>query len=207
MCLLLFTVKDLLFVTLHALGILVIVALLSWLLDADIYINFLIIIDLGLFFVLISFFLNLHTLFQSTRPERFTVRGSYLVFLFFIVFSTTNLNLIPLLLNTSSITYYDWYSLLNLSYFADLQLLSDLYYTGFLFEFLLMNIYLYVTIFILLLIQYGQKVINYLPKVHQRFTALDLALTGDIVRTQNTTKQERTVARVRVWGYSSNTYN
>jgi len=47
------------------------------------------------------------------------------------------------------VNFYVWYSILNLTYFTDLQLMSELYYVYNSFEFILMNFYLYITILLI----------------------------------------------------------
>lgn len=109
---------------------------------------------MGVFFILLAFLLNFISLFREVRNHApkptlgfMALVGLLALFLYLGDVDTTYSNL-PFL-----ITYYDWFSIFNLYYFTDLQLLSDIYYVFAGLEFILMNFYLYTVILILYCLQ------------------------------------------------------
>ena len=64
--LLFFYISENFFFILNAVTYLTAISALLWLHDLDIFVNFLVIIDLGVFFVLIAILVNVSSLFQNT---------------------------------------------------------------------------------------------------------------------------------------------
>lgn len=141
---------------------------LLWLFDLDVFVNFLIIIDLGVFFVLIAFLLNLTKLFQEykTSPlalKSYSKKRSLTIILLFTILITswipsslTSYNFhdsnVLNQINTSiqGPLLYDWNSIFNFVYFSDLQLMSDIYFHTNLFEFVIMNVFIYLALIIII---------------------------------------------------------
>nr|YP_011027884.1 NADH dehydrogenase subunit 6 [Euplotes vannus]UPM52094.1 NADH dehydrogenase subunit 6 [Euplotes vannus] len=187
---------DSFFLIINAVCFLSIVALFAWLIDSDIYINFLVIIDLGVFFILLGFLLNFISLFRETRGSSNPLL-SFLVFGLlvgaFSCFSDAEVGTaeLPLL-----VTYYDWFSIFNFYYFTDLQLLSDIYYVLAGLEFLLMNFYLYSVILVIYCLRRS-------PQERSDFFLTtfkdNVTVRGNFMRTQDIQSQILSRATVRVW--------
>lgn len=172
-----------------------------WTMDLDIYVNFLLILDLGVFFVLIAFLVNLSHLFQSNhtfnKQQTPLVLGYLLINLLFIFFGTIESTSTTSLLGLPcTLTLYDWYSVFNFTYFSDLQLLSDLYYSLFSFEFILMNFYLYIAIFITYLLFFLIKLAGYSSVGESLCRTTNKTI---FIRYQSMQKQINQTATVRVW--------
>jgi len=189
------------FLLINSIIFLLLISTFLWTADLDIYVNFLLILDLGVFFVLIAFLINLSHLFQSNqsfnKQQMPLILGYALVhFLLMVsgtVESTTSTTLLSL---PCTLSLYDWYAVFSFSYFSDLQLLSDLYYSLFSFEFLLMNFYLYLAIFITYLLFFLIKLLSY--NCSTGFTNKTTNKTI-FIRYQSLQKQINQTATVRVW--------
>ena len=123
---------------------------LCWLLNIDIYINFLVIIDLGLFLVLLTFIINLVSLF-SFRFFKLTYNTPVLILVILLtgyIYSRSVYKSLPGILYTSYINFYKLFWI-NLS--TDLQLISEAYFTYLPFEFILLNFILYISIFVFMI--------------------------------------------------------
>ena len=157
--LLLNTNIELFFIILNSIIYLFIIVCYTWLHDVEIIINFLLIIDLGVFFILLAFVLNLTNLFtQLLMPNQLSrnlllITG--LVGLYYILQYNLSIliglgYILYLQLNWFFlIIYYNWYNLFNIVYFSDLQLLAEIYFFFNLLEFLVMNIIIYISILII----------------------------------------------------------
>ena len=164
--------------------------------DADIYINFLIIIDLGVFFILLGFLLNFVSLFDVSHLSR--GRGGFAVLLLFIFY------LLVLGGRTSAVSsffpflvlFYDWFAIFNLFYFTDLQLLSDIYFTFSGFEFILMNFYLYTVIFCLYILRRSSYAFVESGRSPSYFRG-SLTVRGNFMRVQDPQAQVLVRASVR----------
>ena len=187
---------DSFFLIINAVIYLGTVALFAWLLDADIYINFLIIIDLGVFFVLLGFLLNFISLFQVTKPA-ISYSSSIFLFLPFLLFiigaSDNGVTNLPF-----GISFYDWYGIFTLYYFTDLQLLSDLYYIFSSLEFIIMNCYLYTVILVVYVLR---QVSGFANSSYSPFTRPSGPTTvrGNFMRAQDVQSQLLTTSSARVW--------
>ena len=130
-----------------------------WLDGGDVFINFLLIIDLGLYFLFFIFFLHYSNLFTVKLRRNFIANSLFYSLFFFIFLSTTStsglsqwLVLREPVFVTLGLNYsYDWYSIVGIVFNADLQFLAELYFNFNLVEFILMNFYIYL---ILLLTYY-----------------------------------------------------
>ena len=152
---------ELLFIIFNSIIYLCLITCYSLLHDADILINFLLIIDLGVFFILLAFTLNFINLFTqvllSNQLSRnlvviFFISGLCLVVQYCISYTSYDSFTLYLQMNWFfTLIYYNWFNLLYTIYFSDLQLLSEVYFFFNLFEFVIMNIIIYVTIFIVYL--------------------------------------------------------
>lgn len=189
---------DTFFIIINAILYLFLISTLSWLFDSDIYINFLIIIDLGVFFIMLSFLVNFISLFQSKRERTYGPVPTYLFLLILLSFFlatplTLNFSLLPL-----QVTFYNWYSVNDFTYFTDLQLLSDLYYLFYTYEFLIMNFYLYLAILALYVFQ---LFFNILKTRRGALVSLSSPVfsRGLFMRVQDIQNQTLQKASVRVW--------
>ena len=193
-----FYIKDNFFFVINAIIFLLSISIFLWLNDTDIFVNFLLIIDLGVFFILLGFLINLTSIFQNNA-----VFYDNKIFNFILILSITalvwflsdNLNSNNFDFNFSSIlSFQNWYALLNLSFFADLQLMSDTFYLLTSFEFILMNFYLYTTILIIYLLLLATNIINVPYFRNYQNTTL-----SNYLRKQNMSSQFNQTATVRVW--------
>nr|YP_011027848.1 NADH dehydrogenase subunit 6 [Euplotes cristatus]UPM52058.1 NADH dehydrogenase subunit 6 [Euplotes cristatus] len=192
-----FFIWDSFFLIINAVFFLAVVAFLAWLIDADIYINFLIIIDLGVFFILLGFLLNFVSVFTATRPGSYRREFFVVFFLFFLLVRCGGSSVSGLVLFLpNAVTFYDWYAVFNLFYFTDLQLLSDIYYTLSGFEFIVMNFYLYVIIVCLYVLR---RCRDYeLSPLPLSFSG-GLTVRGNFLRVQDPQAQNLVRASVRTW--------
>jgi hypothetical protein len=152
---------ELLFIIFNSIIYLFIIVCYSWLYDVDILINFLLIIDLGVFFILLAFIVNLVNLFTQILFNNQLSKNLLLIFslLCLCLLIQYYFNLIINLSYTLYLQinwfflliYYNWFSIFNIIYFSDLQLLSEIYFFFNILEFLIMNIIIYITIFIIYL--------------------------------------------------------
>jgi len=189
------------FLLINSIIFLFLISSFLWAVDLDVYVNFLIIIDLGVFFVLIAFLINLSHLFQAShsflKKSTLTAFG-YTMFNVLLVYSTTieatttsNLMELP-----CTLSLYNWYSVYNFTYFSDLQLLSDLYYSFFSFEFVLMNFYLYLAIFLVYILLFVIKLFDYKTSDSLEYFNNNKTI---FIRYQDLQKQVNQTATVRVW--------
>ena len=192
-----FLLQDSFFLLINAIFYLTVVVFLAWLLESDIYINFLLIIDLGVFFVLLGFLLNLVSLFADHSRNLVVNLFYFFYFIFFIFLSFLGTSLasssLPFL-----VSFYDWYTIFNLVYFTDLQLLSDIYYIFVSFEFIIMNFYLYWVILVLYILRQFTLVVTGGGGVFSPQQSLN-TVRGNFMRTQDIQSQLLVSASVRVW--------
>lgn len=187
---------------------LVLIVAYGWFLEFDVFINFLAVIDLGLFFILLAFIMNFNNSYNytySVRVGEFNKVWLLLLVVAFMLALTLPVNsyLTPSLeYLCPSTLLLNWGELASAPYISDLQLWSDSYYTFNLFEFILANVILYVAIVVIyLLIQKNQLTgklhLSKLPESPS--THLDT-----FMKYQDTQKQVNRVAIVRVWSRSKN---
>ena len=194
-----FFLTDLFFFILNSVIFLLLIAFFLWLNDLDIIVNFLVIIDLGVFFVLICFLINFTHVFQNSININKTVFWKL-----FFIFSIFWIYFLPISVTDSffstvnwTVTFYNWFGIFNFTYFTDLQLLSDLYFIYTSLEFVLMNCYIYfalIGIFILLNLKNTSDIES---NIHNaQLTSQNKSL---FLRYQDVQKQVNQTATVRVW--------
>lgn len=189
-----------------------------WLFDLDVFVNFLVIIDLGVFFVLIAFLLNLTRLFQEYKTSPLALRNYstkrvlFLTLIFILAVLTILMsatqsqfsNHSPFFEQLSGWTLgpalYDWTSIYNFVYFSDLQLMSDLYFRTNIFEFIVMNIFIYLGILVIITTLNAKDWLN-------TWSTLNDFNLGKFekhlyMRSQNLQFQVKRSATVRVWSRS-----
>lgn len=183
---------------------LIAMSLYLWLNDSDVFVNFLLIIDLGVFFVLLSFLVSISNFFKNFSFYRskglfFIILLPLLFFVWFTIIPTT------LVLKSTSVSYltlnyYNWVNLLSLTYFTDLQLWAELYYFYSIFEFIMMNFYLYLAILFVFLLFYLINTVAISPSVlsNLKDNLSDLQFFN-YLRVQDFQKQKNQKASVRVW--------
>lgn len=190
-----------------------------WLHDLDILVNFLIIIDLGVFFILIAFLLNLTRLFQdhfgSTLHghKRESARKVISVAVScacvtILVYPANFLNLYfwsGIASASATVILYDWYSVFQFKFFSDLQLLSDVYFHTNLFEFSIMNIFIYLAVLLIAsVVNLKDWTLEWSPL--SRASALSCRKNEKSIyqRAQSLQFQVKRTATVRVWNRVSN---
>lgn len=202
--------SDLFYFILNSILFLVLITSYVWLKDGDLFLNFLLIIDLGLYFLFFIFFLHYSNLFSSVQLFRSSNLGFVYLTIVLIICSwsfkfcyleSESFSAVQL-----QLSFYNWYALSLFVFAADLQLLSELYFGFNFIEFILMNLYIYI---VLLAIYY----IISLPIVYtlvtwvrsfQYTSLLRLAGSSVFLKTQDLDKQRTSSEAVRVWGVSSN---
>lgn len=190
---------------------LVLVSFALYLEDFDIIVNFLIIIDLGVFIILFLFSFSIYLMFNSKNSKRNDVKYSLLVAIFIgalvaLGHLSKNLNINVVASYEACwfffISYYNYYTLFFTNLKTDLQLLREIYFALNTWEFFVVN----------LLILYGVIFVLYFYTFTQRSTAQVVAthavhqLTLDkqtnqlnFLRLQDFMQQKFTVSGVRVW--------
>lgn len=193
---------------------LILIGLLALINDADVYIGFLWVIDLGVGLVFFIFILHFTSfLFQksqfnlSARHFIFT----YLLFLFslsfFYFYSTPADSSYYRDLNKTwffKISYVDYFAVLSSNEVTDLNTLRDTYFLLNSFEFFVVNFSLFfglvASILMCFMIQRIFSFLNYSQIVSVNI--LPHADTGFFIRNQNFISQQNTSASVRVWAKS-----
>lgn len=188
---------DSFFLIINAVCFLGVIACLAWLIDADIYINFLIIIDLGVFFILLGFLLNFISTFTTARLD-FYRRDYFLAFFILCLLVRCSGSAVSGFVSffPNTVTFYDWYGIFGLYYFTDLQLLSDIYYTLSGLEFIIMNFYLYVIIVCLYVLR---RCRDYDLSFFTSSFSGGLTVRGNFLRVQDLQAQSLVRASVRTW--------
>lgn len=152
---------ELFFIILNSILYLLLIVCYSWLQDVDIIINFLLIIDLGVFFILLAFILNLFHLFTQLLNNNQLSKVTLIICFIFILcivsqyFYNLTMNLDYIMYLQINwfflLIYYNWFNIFNIIYFSDLQLLSEIYFFFNLLEFIIMNVIIYLSIIIVYL--------------------------------------------------------
>lgn len=188
--------SDYIFILLNSALFLFISGMLLWLVELDVYVNFLMIIDLGVFFVLTALLINFISLFQAYNSSGTSIIFFSICLSFIFFFKWSPSLCLP---DTTYIVFYNWFSIFSLNYFTDLQLLSDIYYLFNSFEFIFMNLYLYLAIFIVYLF------FNLKQAVELKFNLHSLNYTNHgettvLMKQQDFHKQSQQLSTVRAWG-------
>ena len=190
---------------------LIFVGLLSLINDADIYIGFLWVIDLGVGLVFFIFILHFTSFLFQKSQFNLTARHfifSYLFFLFtlyfFYYFSSP--------VDTSfygdlekswvfKLSYVDYYAIFYSNEITDLNTLRDTYFLLNSFEFFVVNFSLFfglvASILMCFMIQRIFAFLNYTQILNMDL--LEKSDTGFFIRQQNFTTQQNTSATVRSW--------
>jgi len=190
---------------------LIFIGLFALLNDADIYIGFLWVIDLGVGLVFFIFILHFTSfLFQKSQ---FNLTARHFLFAYLTIFF-----IITFLYYTSSyadnsyygdlektwffkLSYIDYYSLLNTNEVTDLNTLRDTYFLLNSFEFFIVNFSLFfgliASILLIFIIQRIFAFLNYSQIINMGL--LHNADSGFFIRSQNFITQQNTTAAVRSW--------
>lgn len=166
------TSSNLLYTLLHSIVYLLLLSIYAWLNDYDVLINFLIIIDLGIFLILLAFIFNSLYLYNNDNNRLINSRTIIHLYVYMFIcmiiqiwytWMTVMVMDYIQLCEQYFIIYYNWYSILQLTYFSDLQFLSEIYFHFNLVEFIIMNILLFITVIAIFM---GLN-IWYLAKIYQ----------------------------------------
>jgi len=204
---------ELFYVSVNAILFLLLISLYLYSLNLDILVNFLVVIDLGLFFALTALILNFSTLYSNTLGLSISPRQIYKFTLFlslFVIYKLT-FNLLSPLVNTPETVlvyllqenlYFNWLNFFNSLYSNDLNLLNDVYFNFNIGEFVVLNFLLYLAILISYLLVVVLKSLNLL-----NFTKSKKLPILTFFKTQGLQKQLMQSASVRVWSKSKKLSN
>jgi len=198
---------------------LLLIGILALVNDADIYIGFLWVIDLGVGLVFFIFILHFTSfLFQKSQ---FNLTARHFIFTFiFTVFSIVFLYFYSTPADNSYYTdlnktwffkmsYIDYYTLFRTNEVTDLNTLRDTYFLLNSFEFFVVNFSLFfgliASILMCFMIQRIFAFLNYSQIINMNL--LSKADTGFFIRNQNFTTQQNTSGTVRVWTKSKSKNN
>ena len=184
-----------------------------WLLldDADIFVGFLWVIDLGVGLIFFIFILHYSTfLHQKPNLDKTSQTFSFTIISFFSLSSFLFLLSLPSV-NESlgtftkiwffTVSWYDYYEFFFSSTVTDLNLLHEIYFTSNSFEFFLINFFLLYGIVASILASFlVKRIFNLLNFSHlQLSNFFNRTNSTYFVRTQDYLKQQSTSAGVRVW--------
>ena len=184
-----------------------------WLLldDADIFVGFLWVIDLGVGLIFFIFILHYSTfLHQKPNLDKTSQTFSFTIISFFSLSSFLFLLSLPSV-NESlgtftkiwffTVSWYDYYEFFFSSTVTDLNLLHEIYFTSNSFEFFLINFFLLYGIVASILASFlVKRIFNLLNFSHlQLSNFFNRTNSTYFVRTQDYLKQQNTSAGVRVW--------
>ena len=198
---------------------LLLIGILALVNDADIYIGFLWVIDLGVGLVFFIFILHFTSfLFQKSQ---FNLTARHFIFTFiFTVFSIVFLYFYSTPADNSYYTdlnktwffkmsYIDYYTVFRTNEVTDLNTLRDTYFLLNSFEFFVVNFSLFfgliASILMCFMIQRIFAFLNYSQIINMNL--LSKADTGFFIRNQNFTTQQNTSGTVRVWAKSKSKNN
>lgn len=198
---------------------LILLGILSLVNDADIYIGFLWVIDLGVGLVFFIFILHFTSfLFQKSQ---FNLTARHFVFsilffayslLFFYFYASKADNSCYGDLEKTwffRITYLDYFTIFFSNEVTDLNTLRDSYFLLNSFEFFIVNFSLFfglvAAILMCFMIQRIFSFLNFSQAIEAN--VLTKSDTGFFIRNQNFTTQQNTSAAIRVWAKSKSKYN
>jgi hypothetical protein len=190
---------------------LIFLGLLSLINDADIYIGFLWVIDLGVGLVFFIFILHFTSfLFQKSQ---FNLTARHFIFSYlFLLFTSYFLYFASNPADTSfygdlektwffKLSYIDYFSIFYTNEVTDLNTLRDTYFLLNSFEFFVVNFSLFfgliASILMCFMIQRIFAFLNYSQILNM--SLLEKADTGFFIRQQNFTTQQNTSATIRSW--------
>ena len=196
---------DLFFLILNSTFFLFLLAVYTWNFEGDLFINFLIIIDLGLYFLFYVFFLHYSNLFTAVSKLTTSLYNIsyYVILAIFLFFMPAEISAgleIYLILH-NQISFYNWYSILNLLFSADLQFLAELYF-GFNFtEFILMNFYIYIVLLLVYYLISTTSIVLFIITIcsHISLNTLSYSTFSALLKYQDLERQKNTTEAVRVW--------
>lgn len=149
----LFWVSDFIILISFGIAYLLSLSLLAIIMNSDILISFLIIIDLGVFFILISFcihflkFVNYKYIYiNSLKNSIISIFVIFLIFLNYILLNAVNLNINFNFSWFFFLNYLNYYYTSNLIFYTDMQLFKEIYFNFNSLEFLLISILLILAI-------------------------------------------------------------
>lgn len=207
-----FTLSSNIMLLLYTSGLyLVFIGLYSMLNDADIYIGFLWVIDLGVGLVFFIFMLHftsfLHQKTYFNISNRLLTLSSYLIlttyiyFYFFSYNADSNFNNDLMKSWTFHVTHIDYYSLLNSFEITELNLLRDSYFVLNTFEFFIINFSLFFglisAILLYFLIQRVFNILNF-SQITDANTLSNIE-SSFFIRHQNYINQQNMPQSVRIW--------
>lgn len=201
--------SELLFTGLNSVLFLLLVSLYLYALNLDVLVNFLIVIDLGLFFSLIALVLNFSTLYSSSLNPLFSSSRTFYKVSALIVLSAfvkllfgmggvlpyLETNVVSYLLQENF--YFNWLNVLHLPFPNDLSLLNDVYFNFNLGEFVILNFLLYLAILTSYLLTILLKSTGILTLSTAPYSSK--VPTFHFFKTQGFQKQIMQSASVRVW--------
>lgn len=190
---------------------LIFIGLLSLINDADIYIGFLWVIDLGVGLVFFIFILHFTSfLFQKSQfnltARHFIFSYLFLLFSIYFFYFASNPNDVSFYgdLNKTwffKLSHIDYFSVFYTNEVTDLNTLRDTYFLLNSFEFFVVNFSLFfgliASILMCFMIQRIFAFLNYSQILH--IDLLEKADTGFFIRQQNFSTQQNTSATVRSW--------
>lgn len=190
---------------------LTLIGMYSMLNDADIYIGFLWVIDLGvglvffIFMIHFTSFLQHKSLFNtSARLLIFSISillGFFVYFYFFTNYADNLLNRDLAKIWIFHITYLDYYHLLNTYEISELNTLRETYFSLNTFEFFSINFSLFFGLIAAILMYFLiQRIFNYLnySQIKEAKT-LDSMQSSFFIRSQNFISQQNMPQVVRIW--------
>ena len=190
---------------------LILIGILSLINDADIYIGFLWVIDLGVGLVFFIFILHFTSFLFQKSQFNLTARHfifSYVILIFSISFSyfyasPADSSFYRDLNKTwfFKVSHVDYYAILFSNEVTDLNTLRDTYFLLNSFEFFVVNFSLFfgliASILMCFMIQRIFAFLNFSQIINMNL--LSKADTGFFIRNQNFTSQQNTSGAVRVW--------
>ena len=198
-CLLaLYSTRSLFFLLLNSIIFLFFITVYGWFLELDIFISFLLVLDLGLFLVFFTMLIYLTYLFRAFNSFYTPANLFFYIIFFYFVSSEWNQNK-----NTFwfyNIIFYNWYFFFSSKFNSDLQILFECYFNLISFEFLLINGYIYLIILFSALIL---KVIGNFCYKDLSFDNYNFYNFFNILKRQNLTKQIFQQAVIRCWSKKS----
>ena len=185
-------------------------SILAWVNNLDVLVNFLIVIDLGVFLTLLAFACNLVFIFESVSLLKKSTSRSHIKIVFGLtpvllssLGSNNLINLKPLFLD-----YMNWYSVLNNELYSDMQLLSEIYFSYNFLEFIIMNLIMYLGL--LTAISVSQMRLKFANFKHLMGLNNILRYRPDnnnLYKLQNIQSQVRQSSTVRAWSGHINVNN
>jgi len=177
--------------------------------DLDVFIGFLLVIDLGIFFVMFTFVISLSRFLNTKNPYNSNYRYNFYNLIIFISVFTFNTFFYY---NDSSfnkfientwffyVSYYNFYDINNSYIVSEMQALKEIYFNFNNFEFFVISILIYFAVFISFFL------LNFLNKISYgstlnftNFFKNNKSNSSYFFRYQNFSKQSNTKPSTKVW--------